>query len=332
MQRMSLPLEAKIRFSLRRIEEYLEEYGSDGTYVSFSGGLDSTVLLHLVRTVDPSVKGVFIDTWMEDPRIREYVHSFPNIDIVKPEMMLKDIVSQYGWCFPSKDVSQAIYYAREGKQWAINKLNGLDKDGNYSKYRQRYKKFLPVLDWDILISPYCCIEQKEEPILKYEQEHGVHPFLGLRAEESARRKDAYLKTGCNSFDTRLVFNRDTGEYEKIKVERPVSKPISIWTSQDILQYCREKHIVPAKPYGVIYSIGSAPGQLCFFDDVSCGKLGCTGDKRTGCIFCPVGCHLDNFAKFKNVKSYNRKLYDYCMEELGEKKLLEKVKEQFGGTF
>lgn len=328
---MSLSLEAKVRFSMRRIEEYLDEYGAEGTYVSFSGGMDSTVLLHLVRRVDPSVKGVFIDTWMEDPRIREYVCSFPNIDIIKPQMLLKDIIAECGWCWPSKDIAQAIYYAREGKQWAINKLSGLDREGNYSEYRQRYKKFLPVLDWDVLITPGCCNKQKEEPIMKYEEQNKVHPFLGLRAEESARRRSAYLRTGCNSFDMRMVYNEETGGYDEVKVARPVSKPISIWTSQDILQYCVNNHIVPAKPYGTIYSIGNAPGQLTFFDDISCKKLGCTGDKRTGCIFCPVGCHLDNFAKFKNIKSYNHKLYDYCMEELGERKLLEKIQKQFGGT-
>lgn len=330
-QRLSLPYEAKLKRTIRLIEDYISYYGVSGTYVSFSGGIDSTVLLHLVRSVEPSVKGVFINTTMEDPRIREYVFSHDNIESLHPTMRLKDIIAAYGWCWPSKDVSEALYYARQGKQWAINKLNGLDKDGNYSEYRQQYKKFRVCLDWDMEFSPYCCIKQKEEPVMEYEKKFDVHPFFGLRAGESARRRDAYRKTGCNSFDVRKVFNQETGEYVEEKVSRPVSKPLSIWSDQDTLRYLVEHDIDPAAPYGWIYEKGTVPGQLSFFGANSCGKLACSGDKRTGCMFCPIGCHLDNFAKFKGVRKYNRKLYDYCMEELGEKKLLEKIQSEFGGN-
>ena len=46
------------------------------------------------------------------------------------------------------------------------------------------------------------------------------------------------------------------------------------------------------------------------------------------MFCPIGCHLDNFAKFKRLKKFNPKLYDYCMEELGEKKLLDFINKYY----
>ena len=331
---MTLSLEAKERHAMRLIDAYLDEYGTDGVYCSFSGGLDSTVLRHLINKVTGgyNVVSVYLDTWLEDPRIREYVMSHSNVTRIKPELGMKQIVSDYGWCFPSKDVSEAICAYREGKEWAVLKLSGLDSRGNYSDFRQRYKKFLPVIDWDIKISPYCCFAQKEGPAMKYEKKTGRHPFLGLRAEESARRKTAYLKTGCNSFDRRRVYNDETGEYEEEIVKRPVSKPLSIWTRQDILNYFVKEHLVPAPPYGQIHTLGKVPGQMNFFGDVPCGCLTCSGEERTGCIFCPVGCHLDNFKKFKNVKKYNRRLYEYCMDELGERKLLEYVKKTYGGEF
>ena len=51
-QRQGLPLEAKIIKSQQKIREFYDHYYGD-VYVSFSGGKDSTVLLNLVRSIDP---------------------------------------------------------------------------------------------------------------------------------------------------------------------------------------------------------------------------------------------------------------------------------------
>ena len=42
--RQAMPLEDKIRFTERRINEWVNEFGENGVYISFSGGKDSTVL------------------------------------------------------------------------------------------------------------------------------------------------------------------------------------------------------------------------------------------------------------------------------------------------
>ena len=60
-QKQCLPLEVKIAMTLRRIREWYE-YWDGNVYVSFSGGKDSTVLLHLVRQYYPGVPAVFSDT------------------------------------------------------------------------------------------------------------------------------------------------------------------------------------------------------------------------------------------------------------------------------
>lgn len=71
-QKQSLPLESKIEMSLRRIKEWYSE-NQGAVYVAFSGGKDSTVLLHLVRSLYPEVPAVFVDTGLEYPEIREFV-------------------------------------------------------------------------------------------------------------------------------------------------------------------------------------------------------------------------------------------------------------------
>ncbi len=56
------PLSVKVLMTKQRIREWIREFGEDGVYVSFSGGKDSTVLLHIVRQDYPNVKAVFCDT------------------------------------------------------------------------------------------------------------------------------------------------------------------------------------------------------------------------------------------------------------------------------
>ena len=63
-QRQSLPLEAKIILTQQRIREWYEAWDGE-VFVSFSGGKDSTVLLHLVRQLYPDVQAMFIDTGLE---------------------------------------------------------------------------------------------------------------------------------------------------------------------------------------------------------------------------------------------------------------------------
>ena len=139
-QRQSLPLEAKIILTRKRIIDFYEYY--DGkVYISFSGGKDSTVLLDIVRKIYPEITAVFCDTWLEYPEVRQHVKNYENVVILKPEISMREIIKKYGWNFPSKDVAECIYYARRGSSWAINKLRGKDKDGSESNFKQRYKKW-----------------------------------------------------------------------------------------------------------------------------------------------------------------------------------------------
>ena len=109
----SLPLEIKEMKSMARIDEWINYYGEDNVCFAFSGGKDSTVLKHLIRKRYPKVKGVFSDTGLEYPEIREFVKSVENIDWVKPKQTFRDITIQHGYPLFSKEVAETIRFARK---------------------------------------------------------------------------------------------------------------------------------------------------------------------------------------------------------------------------
>lgn len=92
-QMQSLSLNAKVRMTQRRIREWVDEYGEDGVYISFSGGKDSTVLLNIARKLYPNIRAVFVDTGLEYPEIRAFVKGFDNVDWMRN---LNTIVETYG--------------------------------------------------------------------------------------------------------------------------------------------------------------------------------------------------------------------------------------------
>lgn len=108
----ALPLDLKVRLTEDRIRAWVDKYGEDGVCVSFSGGKDSTVLLHIVRNLYPDIRAVFSNTGLEYPEIRQFAMSHDKVDIVYPDVRFKDVITEYGYPLIGKEVAEAIYYAR----------------------------------------------------------------------------------------------------------------------------------------------------------------------------------------------------------------------------
>ena len=51
---------------------------------------------------------------------------------------------------------------------------------------------------------------------------------------------------------------------------------------------------------------------CELFDLGNPLLTTTGCKRTGCMFCGYGCHLNNDERFVKMKETHPKVYDYIM--------------------
>lgn len=226
-QMQSLPLQAKIQMTRLRIRAWIDEFGEDGVYVNFSGGKDSTVLLDIVRKDYPNVEAVFVNTGLEYPSVRNFALSFENVRELRPLMTFREVLIKYGYPIISKEVSQCIYEARLGiknndgtYQYRIDRLNGIfkDKDGDLSQYNMPQHKYL--LDAPFNISDYCCDKTKKKPSYIFEEESGKKPIIATMADESRLRTSKWIEQGCNAFD----------------IERPTSKPMSVWIENDVLTY------------------------------------------------------------------------------------------------
>ena len=123
----SMPLSIKVRMTENRIRWWIDEYGEDGVYVSFSGGKDSTVLLDIVRKHYPDVPAAFVDTGLEYPEVRDFVKTFDNVEWLKPKKAFKQVIEEYGYPFISKEVSDKIQGARK----YIKALNVNKEDPEY---------------------------------------------------------------------------------------------------------------------------------------------------------------------------------------------------------
>ena len=113
-QRQALPLEAKIQMTYARVKDWIDAYGEQGVYISFSGGKDSTVLLDLVRNRFgySDVKAVFVDVPTQFPELRQFVKTFENVDVIKPKISFMEVCEKYGFPLISKEVSEAVWGAR----------------------------------------------------------------------------------------------------------------------------------------------------------------------------------------------------------------------------
>lgn len=106
-QRQRLPLEAKIQKTVLRIREF-NEYMDGKVYISFSGGLDSTVLSEIARSEYSNMPAVFVNTGLEYPEIVSFVKTKKNVEQIRPAMSYPNVLKTYGYPVVSKIVARFI--------------------------------------------------------------------------------------------------------------------------------------------------------------------------------------------------------------------------------
>lgn len=110
-KRQAMPLKDKVDLSLERIREWYEAF--DGQVaVSYSGGKDSAVLLHLARKLYPDLPAVFCNTGLEYPEIIYLVRRTPNVTVMRPRIPFHHVIRDYGWPVISKMVARGLNVLR----------------------------------------------------------------------------------------------------------------------------------------------------------------------------------------------------------------------------
>lgn len=356
-QMQSLPLSAKISMTERRINEWVDEFGEDGVYLSFSGGKDSTVLGHIIREVCgyKNIPFVFVDVPTQYPELKEFAQTFDNLVILRPKISFAEVCEKYGFPMISKEVSNCVSGARKyvkyldsqksnntiltdrqtvpyacymadllgidrrinkqneqyknlqmgvvpnGSEYRLHRLNGEleDSKGNYSRFNQEKYKFF--LDAPFEISDLCCDIMKKKPAHDYEKKTGRKPIIATMASKSVMRTQKWLQDGCNAFN----------------VLKPHSNPMSFWVEQDVLLYIKEKNLPICSVYGEVVTdyeaMGQCENQMSLADfgifDKERPLLKTTGCKRTGCVLCGFGCHLEKESRFLRLKETHPKFHN-----------------------
>lgn len=270
----ALPLDKKIAIAQKAIHEFVEHFGVDGINISFSGGKDSTVLIHLCRQLYPNLVGLYSDTGLEFPEIRDFVQTFDNITIVTPKMHHREMLKKCGYPVVSKEQAEWIYRIRSGtSSGAIQKaFYGLNLDGTPTRFKLS-EQWKYLLNAPFNIGSGCCKEMKLKPIAEYVKKTGRVPIMGTTASESALRAQKFMQNG----------------YYTLEGKKAQCTPMSIWTDDDVWAYINRFNL----PYCKIYDMG--------YD-------------RTGCVFCGFGAHLDKEPnRFQRLQRTHPELWRYCMK-------------------
>ena len=344
----ALPLERKIQISQTRIIEWYTHYKGN-VCIAFSGGKDSTVLLHLVRQLFPDVRAVFSNTGLEYPEIRQYATSYPNVDVVSPKMRFDQVISTYGYPLIGKEVAEAIHYARKicrsqngqverERERALPQADGIawraEEDTHTASGRNCSQKLIQTgsarARRSILQGKWNREAGVDEEKSLFNKEKWLPmaytPFLishyccsEMKKKPSKRyyhKNNLFPYVGTLAEESRIRkqawIRKGCNAFEG---SNPSSQPLSFWTEQDILSYLVRNEIEIASVYGDIVSLDKDgneydPRSLIFG---SCGNLKCTGCQRTGCIFCGFGFHLEKGeTRFQRLARTHPKQYEYSI--------------------
>lgn len=342
----ALPLELKVARTQQRIREWVDYWGKDHVCVSFSGGKDSTVLLHIVREMyGDDIPAVFVNTGLEYPEIQRHVRTFPNVTILIPEMNFRDVIMKYGYPVVGKEVSECIY---ESRKWYSNFVN-VEREREREKERQThaeetrkngfqdrskncselanslFQNGLPVPFRVKRMTGLMAMRTKTKeniPKMSMFSHIKYRPLLDADFQVSHKCCDIMKKRPIHRFMKETEYHMIIGTLAEESLLRRNAwirngcntfegvnascKPLSFWREQDILRYILENHLKIADVYGEIVFAGK-DGQISMDENA---ELKCSGCQRTGCIFCAFGAHHE--LRFVTLAQTHPKQYAYCM--------------------
>ena len=300
-QWQSLPLSVKVSMTKQRIRDWVNYYGEEGVYISFSGGKDSTVLLDIARTMYPNLKAMFVDTGLEYAEIRKFVKIHGNVDIIRPKMAFKQVCEKYGLPLISKEVSECVYGARKY-------LTSILEEQAHLNERTNERSTLIGSSWknsqelaDILnqrmLDRSGGSNQRLAIMLGWLTKNPKHP---VQKDVPSKDRSAFAQTKWKFFldapfeisniccrvmkkEPSHRYSKETGRMpitaqmateSRLRTQKwlangcngfdlksPISNPMAFWTEQDVLLYIKTHHLPIASVYGEVVVDYESQGQL-----------------------------------------------------------------------
>jgi 3'-phosphoadenosine 5'-phosphosulfate sulfotransferase (PAPS reductase)/FAD synthetase len=299
LQRQSLPLDAKIQMTKQRIKDWINHWDGE-VYLSFSGGKDSTVLKRIIESMGYNIPCVFSNTGLEMPEIVKFARAQKNVVEIRPKVDYNTVWKKVGIPIGSKKVSRQIRTLKAGPTGGGHTYKlydeGITKAGHSAPSWKIAKKWRKFIDSDIKTSEQCCDYLKKEPIATFEKLSGLkgRSFTGMMASEGGYRAEM---TQCNTFEGKTTR----------------SSPMLFWSDDDVFAYIEKFNV-----------------EICsvYFDRTikhNGVDVIIPGEKRTGCMFCGFGAHLEKgLNRFQKMSVTHPRQHAIVMDRMGMREAMEMI--------
>ncbi len=359
LQRVSLHLEDKIMMTEQRIKAWYDYWDGD-VYIAYSGGKDSHVLCEIVWNMGGKYRNiplVFSNTGLEMPEIVKHVRKMKergwNVVEIRPKRTYKDVWEAEGIPIVSKKVARQIRTLKAGPTGDGHTYRlydeGITKAGHAAPNWKLAKKWRFLIDEDIKTTEKCCDYLKKDPIARFERnpaDYDVDNFssgdklkgrgiTGMMSEEGGYRG---AMTQCNVFEGKTTR----------------SSPMLFWTEKNVWEYVETKNIeICSVYYSRVYNdkgelvasnqpmqYHTLPNCQLYLDNTEIARGDGTwyelktkeesfyyieGERRTGCMFCAFGAHLEKGAnRFQKMSVSHPRQHRIIIDRLGMGKVLDLI--------
>ena len=313
----ALPLQAKVQMTINRIRAF---YNEKDCYLSFSGGKDSTVLLHIIRTRLPTydIPAVFNNVSTQYRELKDFVRWYePTAVILYPEKNFVDVCRDEGFPLVSKEVSGVVSAAKKHMQNNLH-VTLAELESNPEKWAEILRSgeikganvaVAQMMGWvtkDNVIATGLCRDNRS-----YYTHTKYKWLLEAPFDLSPRCCDIMKKAPLDKYTKetgRYPITGELAEESNFRLvnwmshgcnmfgNKPKSAPLSFWTEQDILEYLYINDVPIAKCYGKIIKDED-------------GKYKTTLCDRTGCITCGFGCYQKGDMHYLRLKEDFPEIYN-----------------------
>ena len=306
MELQALPYAVKKTWAICKAQEFYE--AMEGKVFCSVGGLDSMVLITLLREfVSPNIVGVSVSA-LEDKTIQRIHQSMPNMVLLKPYKSMTQVIKEHGYPVISKEKAGKIHLLQNPTEKNATVRNAImtGDTGEYGGWRKGTRMRLPQKWLNLFAGPEnekygtnyqtapfkvsneCCYHMKEKPADDWAKANKLKPYMGLMASEGGQRQKALMKHGCNYYGKTVTR----------------SCPFAIFQRDDLLRLALDLEVPVPEIYG---EIKEKPD----------GTLYTTMAQRTGCNMCGFGIHIEKRPhRFDRLRESNYQEWRFWLYDMG----------------